>query len=109
MHAAFTALGLKILAEEPCRCVTLSNLIYPEGLDDATFRTAAFDCGMTVAGGIGPYAGKMFRIGHMGNIDINDETEAVGILERALIRCGIKVKPGQGVSVYMSEMLKTAG
>jgi aspartate aminotransferase-like enzyme len=108
MHAAFTALGFKILAEESCRCVTLSNLIYPDGLDDSAFRTAVFEGGMTIAGGLAQYAGKMCRIGHMGNIDINDEITAISILERALIRCGIQVNPGQGVSVYMSEMLKAA-
>jgi aspartate aminotransferase-like enzyme len=63
---------------------------------------------MTIAGGLVQYAGKMCRIGHMGNIDINDEITAISILERALIRCGIGVKPGQGVSVYMSEMLKAS-
>ena len=28
--------------------------------------------GAVVAGGLGAYAGKMFRLGHMGNIDTHD-------------------------------------
>ena len=106
MQAALTALGFKVLAHEQHRAVTLSNLVYPQGLDDLTFRNTVYEEGMTVAGGLGPYAGKMFRLGHMGNIDINDEVAALGILERALIRCNINVTPGQGIAVYMTEMQK---
>ena len=105
MRAALTALGFRVLADEGCRCVTLSNLIYPDGVDDALFRRTVFEQGMTVAGGLGAYAGKMFRIGHMGNIDINDEVVALGVIERALIACGVPVTPGAGVGVYQTQML----
>jgi len=104
MRAALTALGFRVLAEEGHRCVTLSNLIYPDGVDDAKFRSTVFAQGMTVAGGLGPYAGKMFRIGHMGNIDINDEVVALGVIERALMACGVAITPGQGVGTYLAEM-----
>lgn len=106
MQAALTSLGFKVLATELHRAVTLSNLVYPDGLDDLAFRNTIYEEGMTVAGGLGPYAGKMFRLGHMGNIDINDEVAALGILERSLIRCGIKVNYGQAVAVYMEHMSK---
>ena len=106
MQKALTALGFKVLADENHRAVTLSNLVYPAGVDDAKFRSTIFAEGMTVAGGLGPYAGKMFRIGHMGNIDINDEVTALGIVERALIKCGVSVTPGHGIGVYMAEMMK---
>ena len=106
MQAALTALGFKVLAAELHRAVTLSNLVYPDGLDDLAFRNTVYEEGMTVAGGLGPYAGKMFRLGHMGNIDINDEVAALGILERSLVRCGIKVNYGQAVAVYMEHMSK---
>lgn len=106
MQTALTALGFKVLAAEHCRAVTLSNLVYPDALDDLQFRNTIYEEGMTVAGGLGPYTGKMFRLGHMGNIDINDEVAALGILERALLRCGISIELGQGISVYLKEMNK---
>lgn len=106
VQKALTALGFRVLADENHRAVTLSNLVYPEGLDDLSFRNTVFAEGMTVAGGLGPYAGKMFRLGHMGNIDINDEVVALGVIERALIGCGRDVAPGQAISVYLAEMLR---
>ena len=86
--------------------MTLSNLVYPEGLNDAEFRATLLDEGIIVAGGLAAYAGRMFRLGHMGNIDINDEVTVLGVIERALNRCGVKVSYGSAVGVYMDEMNK---
>ncbi len=106
MQAALESLGFRVLAEPEHRAVTLSNLVYPEGLADGEFRSALYDEGMTVAGGLGPYAGKMFRLGHMGNIDSNDEVATLGIIERALARCGADVAMGSSIGVYMREMTR---
>lgn len=106
MQAAFESLGFKVLAAEGQRAVTLSNLVYPEGLDDVAFRSAMLDEGVIVAGGLAAYAGKMFRIGHMGNIDINDEVAVLGAIERSLVRCGRKLDLGSSVGVYMKHMVK---
>lgn len=106
MQKAFEALGFKVLAEEPNRGVTLSNLIYPEGVDDAEFRSLLMEEGIIVAGGLGPYAGKMFRIGHMGNIDINDEVAVLGVIERTLLRTSGLDLLGKGIAVYLKEMTK---
>ncbi|MDR0285865.1 MAG: alanine--glyoxylate aminotransferase family protein [Propionibacteriaceae bacterium] len=108
MQAALTALGFRVLAAEGCRAVTLSNLVYPEGLDDAKFRSTVFAEGMTVAGGLGAYAGRMFRLGHMGNIGVNDEVQALGIIERALVACGVPVELGHGIGVYLSALQQPA-
>ena len=104
MQAALEALGFKVLAEDGHRAITLSNLLYPEGLDDLKFRSTLFDEGITVAGGLGAYAGRMFRLGHMGNIDINDEVATLGVIERALVHCGVKGVLGKGVTVYQTLM-----
>lgn len=106
MQAALTELGFTVLAEEGHRAVTLSNLVYPEGVDDAKFRAMVMEEGMIVAGGLAAYAGRMFRIGHMGNIDINDEVAALGIIERTLYKVAGIDKLGQGIAVYMREMLQ---
>lgn len=103
-QAALEALGCTILADAANRAVTLSNVLYPEGVNDLDFRNAVLEEGMVVAGGLAAYAGKMFRIGHMGNIDTNDMITAISIVERALIRCKHNIKPGQGVGVYMAKM-----
>lgn len=106
VHKAVEAIGLTILAKPECRAVTLSDLIYPAGVDDAKFRAAMLDEGVVVAGALGAYAGKAFRLGHMGNITVNDMVWALGAVERALKACGADVKLGTAVGVYMEEMSK---
>ena len=106
VQKALMALGFTLLAEESCRAVTLSNAIYPEGIVDADFRKILIEEGMVVAGGLGPYAGKLFRMGHMGNITVNDMVAALGTIERGLIRVGKPPKPGIGVGTYLEEMAK---
>ncbi len=106
MQKAFEALGFKVLANPQNRAVTLSNLVYPEGLNDAEFRNALIDEGIIVAAGLGEYAGKMCRIGHMGNVDENDMLTIIGALERALNTSGVSLPYGTGLGVYQSEMAK---
>jgi aspartate aminotransferase-like enzyme len=104
MRAGFEALGFSVLAAPGRRAATLSNLIYPEGLSDAEFRNALFEEGISVAGGLAHYAGRMFRIGHMGNVDVNDMVYALGAVERAMQRCGFTGKLGVGVAAYQQAL-----
>ncbi|MBQ3201773.1 MAG: alanine--glyoxylate aminotransferase family protein [Clostridia bacterium] len=104
VHKAMEALGFKILANEECRASTLSVCIYPEGVEDAKFRNCMFEEGAIVAGALGAYAGKAFRLGHMGNIDINTLVQTLGCVERSLKACGVAVKEGTAVGAYMAAL-----
>lgn len=104
IHKALEAVGFTILAKPECRADTLSVCIYPDGVDDAKFRAAMFDAGVIVAGALGAYAGKAFRLGHMGNIDQNSIVQALSAVERALQACGHSVKFGTAVGAYLSAM-----
>lgn len=103
-QAAMEALGFKLLAKEGLRAVTLSNLIYPEGVADGAFRAGLLEEGVVVAGGLAAYAGKMFRIGHMGNLETHDLVAAVSAIERVLKKQGVAVRNGQGVEVLMDRL-----
>jgi len=106
VHTGLEAIGLTILAEPSCRASTLSNVIYPTGIDDSAFRAAMIDEGVVVAGALGAYAGKAFRIGHMGNITENDMIIMLTAIERALKAVGGQVQLGAAVGAYMAEMRK---
>ena len=106
VQAAMEALGFTILADKSCRAVTLSNLIYPEGINDAEFRKFLSEEGIVVAGGLGPYAGKLFRLGHMGNIDTSDLCAVISSIERALHRAGKAGVFGKGVGTYLEQLSK---
>ncbi len=100
MQAAFEAMGFEILAKEAVRAHTLSNLLYPEGVEDMVFRTELAKQGVQGAGGVGLYAGRMLRIGHMGNIDLHTCTGTITALERALRALGRDLEPGTGIEAF---------
>jgi len=104
VRKAVEAIGLKVLAKPGCEASTLSVLIYQDGIDDAKFRSTMISEGVVVAGALGPYAGKAFRIGHMGNIIISDMVRLISAIERSLLACGADVKLGTGVGAYMEAM-----
>lgn len=106
MQKSLEAIGFKVLAEKDHRACTLSNLLYPEGVDDAAFRGILYEEGMVVAGGLGAYAGKMFRLGHMGNVDMHDLVAVLATIERALYKSGVAVELGKSVGIFMKEMMK---
>lgn len=105
IQEALEALGFTLLANKDYRAVTLSNVIYPEGIDDVEFRKVLAEEGAVVAGGLGAYAGKMFRLGHMGNIDIHDLVGVITAIERTLYRLGRKDKLGVGVTKLLEELM----
>ena len=104
LHAAFESLGFTILAEQECRAVTLTNLIYPKGVDDALFRKTMIEEGAIIAAALASYAGKACRIGHMGNITLNDMVVLLGAIERSLKKCGLDIEPGKSVGTYIKRM-----
>jgi aspartate aminotransferase-like enzyme len=106
MQAALESLGFRLLAEKEHRAVTLSNVIYMEGVNDLEFRKVIAEEGAIVAGGLAAYAGKMFRLGHMGNIDVHDMVSTIAAIERTLYRIGQPVELGKGVGTLMRELLK---
>ena len=66
--AGFEAMGLRMLVENPAdRLWTLHTPRVPEGVDEAKVKQYLLkDRSIEIAGGFGPLAGKVFRIGLMG-------------------------------------------
>ncbi len=105
MQTALEALGFTILAEKEHRAVTLSNVIYMDGIEDKEFRKVLAEEGVVVAGGLGPYAGKMFRLGHMGNIDSHYLVSTISAIERTLYRLGVEDVLGKGVTTLTENLM----
>ena len=70
LYDGLADMGMKPVAEKSVRSKTVVASYYPQGVDDAKFRkTLAHDRGVVIAGGFGPFAGKVFRVGCMGQIN----------------------------------------
>jgi alanine-glyoxylate transaminase / serine-glyoxylate transaminase / serine-pyruvate transaminase len=68
VRAGLAEYGMKPLAGDEVAAPTLSCILYPEGVNDAEFRSKLAEKGMIIAGALASLAGKAFRIGHMGNV-----------------------------------------
>ena len=96
-RAAFEAMGLKLISTSPSDSVT--GAFYPDGIDDKTFRgDLRDDFGIHVAGGQAgrgaDWKGRIFRISHMGHVDVGDTLATLAAIEAALIQQDVKIKPG---------------
>jgi aspartate aminotransferase-like enzyme len=90
-------LGFSLFTQEPFLADTLSVIWYPAGLEDQSFRSAYFDNGVVVAGGLAHTAGRVFRMGHMGNLSESQVLFALDALERTLQALGRPFDQGSGV------------
>ncbi len=92
------ALGLELFGEHPERSHAVTAVRVPEGLDGkAIVREVRRRYGVILAGGQGPLAGKIFRIGHLGYYDGLDVVRALSALELTLEHLGYPVKRGSAV------------
>ena len=97
IRAALAELGFSFFTQEQFLADTLSVVKYPEGVEDKSFRSTYYENGIVVAGGLGETAGKVFRMGHMGNLSVSQVHFALDALERTLSTLGYKFEEGSGV------------
>jgi alanine-glyoxylate transaminase / serine-glyoxylate transaminase / serine-pyruvate transaminase len=71
------AMGLSMhVPEEKHRIATLNTVSVPKGIDEAKVRKRLLDeAGIEIAGGFGPLAGKVFRIGVMGPLATEENVQ----------------------------------
>jgi alanine-glyoxylate transaminase/serine-glyoxylate transaminase/serine-pyruvate transaminase len=93
---AVSAWGLENLCNDPKKySPTLTAVLLPEGHNADAFRALALDAfDISYGASFGQFAGKYFRIGHLG--DINDLTlmGALSGTEMALTLAGVPIKKG---------------
>ena len=71
--------GPEILDRSPA----LTALQVPEGQDPGTIRARLREAGIQIAGGLGAYKSNCIRIGHMGDIRMEDVERTMDALEQA--------------------------
>jgi alanine-glyoxylate transaminase/serine-glyoxylate transaminase/serine-pyruvate transaminase len=106
---AVRAWGLEILCKDPkYYSSTITAILLPEGKDADAFRKIALEnFNISYGAGLGKIAGKVFRIGHLG--DINDLTilGALAGTEMALSLANVPHKKG-GVQAAMDYLVSAA-
>ena len=86
VRAGAAALGFEPLAAAAVASPTVTALALPDGLDADAVRAEATRLGARLAGGQGQLAGRVVRVGHVGNFAPLDMVAAIACLELAVAR-----------------------
>lgn len=78
---------------------TVSAIMVPEGINGAHVIDVAFRrYNLALGAGLSKVAGKLFRIGHLGDLNELMLLGALAGAEMAMLDVGIKIEPGSGVA-----------
>jgi alanine-glyoxylate transaminase/serine-glyoxylate transaminase/serine-pyruvate transaminase len=109
-RAAVRAWGLELCARDPkWYSDTVSAVMVPEGIDGADVIDVAFRrYDLALGAGLNKVAGKLFRIGHLGDLNELMLLGALAGAEMAMRDVGIDVQPGSGVAAAQEHFRSTA-
>ena len=93
------AMGLELFSPDDERSAVVTAILTPEDADARELVLALRDRhGITVAGGHGDMAARLFRIGHIGWFDVFDITTALAAVELVLADMGVQIESGVAVT-----------
>jgi aspartate aminotransferase-like enzyme len=83
--------------------------LVPDGLDWKAFNTELKRRSLVLAGGQGKLTGKIFRLGHLGSVTLDEILGAISTLEIVSIAQGRQVDPGVAVAAAQRAALEAMG
>jgi alanine-glyoxylate transaminase/serine-glyoxylate transaminase/serine-pyruvate transaminase len=99
LRAGLEAMGLALLVDEAHRLPQLNTVAVPPGVDEAEIRQRLLENhGLEIGAGLGALAGKVWRIGLMGQSSTAEHvTIFLAAMENALAAQGARLTPGATV------------
>ncbi|MCH9697729.1 MAG: aminotransferase class V-fold PLP-dependent enzyme [Gammaproteobacteria bacterium] len=109
VRQAVAAWGLTLCAKEPkWYSNSVSAVMVPEGVSAQDIIMTAFNkYNLSLGGGLSEVAGKLFRIGHLGDLNELSLVSALAGVEMALRDNGVNIEAGSGVGAACEYWRKT--
>src|SRR3954466_14296183 len=108
-RAGLAALGFELFADPPHASKTVTAAVVPEDLDWKSFNGEVKRRGVVLAGGQGKLTGKIFRLGHLGSVTLEEILGAMSTLEIVSRGVGRSVRPGAAVGAAQVAALESMG
>jgi aspartate aminotransferase-like enzyme len=108
-RAGLSALGYELFADQRFASKTVTAALVPDGVDWKTFNGEIKRRGVVLAGGQGKLAGKIFRLGHLGSVTVDEIIGAMSVLEMASLAAGRSITPGAAVAAAQVAALESLG
>ena len=97
-RAGLRALGFDLLADDAVASKTVTAANLPPGHEWKPFNAAIKSHGVVLAGGQGKLTGKIFRLGHLGSVTVDEILGTIAVLERVSLEQGRRIEPGRAVA-----------
>jgi alanine-glyoxylate transaminase/serine-glyoxylate transaminase/serine-pyruvate transaminase len=103
LRAGIEAMGLSFVVNSDYRLPQLNSVAIPEGVDDAAVRSRLLnEYSLEIGAGLGPMAGKIWRIGLMGYAsNRRNVLQCLGALDAVLSDLGVATQSGAAVRAAM--------
>jgi aspartate aminotransferase-like enzyme len=97
-QAGLESLGYRLFADAAHRSKTVTAAWLPDGVEWQAFNGAVKDRGVVLAGGQGKLTGKVFRVGHLGQVTVLDILDALMAIEEVSIELGHRIERGAAIA-----------
>jgi aspartate aminotransferase-like enzyme len=97
-RAGLTALGYPLFADQRYASKTVTSASLPEGVEWAALNKEMRARGLVIAGGQDWLAGKIMRIGHLGDVDVDHVVDAIAVIGEASEGIGLSVDRQRAVA-----------
>jgi aspartate aminotransferase-like enzyme len=96
-RAGLSAMGVRPFADAAHASNTVTSAWVPDGVEWAALSRELRGRGLVLAGGQGSLTGRIFRVGHLGSVSVDDILRALATLEAALVALRVPVQTGRAV------------
>lgn len=97
VRAGLNAMGLQLFADPQFASNTVTAVHMPDGIEWSALGKELRGRGLVLAGGQGKLTGKIFRIGHLGAVTVDELLDALDTLEESLDAVGVRIERGRAV------------
>jgi aspartate aminotransferase-like enzyme len=101
-RAGLTALGFRLFADPAHASQTVTAAYVPDGIEWAALNKAMKARGLVLAGGQDDLAGKIMRIGHLGEVHLDDVVAAIEVIGEAAAELGMATDTARAVEAARS-------
>jgi aspartate aminotransferase-like enzyme len=93
-RAGLQGLGFELFADPAHASATVTAAHVPDGVDWSVVNRELRSRGLVIAGGQGKLKGRIFRIGHLGHVSVDDIVSALEVIEAGATAAGVEVQRG---------------
>ena len=93
-RAGLRSMGFQLFADQAYASDSVTSAHVPEGLEWSELNEELLSRGLVLAGGQGKLKGRIFRIGHLGDVSVGDIVRAIEVLEESAAAAGVAIQRG---------------